>query len=873
MQTSVFRRWIYLLLLLAALAGAFVLAALVDRRMEPENAQLVFSPAGGAFDSDQLVEMRPSRPGTPVIFTTNGAVPTTTIGTLYQHPLLLDSNSPGVTVVRAREFADGEAGPVQNASYLVGIQHELPILSIIADPTDLWDQERGLLANPWQRGQEWERPIHLTYIKGDRSASFEVPAGLRIYDDELPSAAFSALDGDTSKQSFKLYFRQDYGAARLEYPIFPKHEQDTQSFKRLLLLAGEKSGRWTLLEDQLLSEIATDIDGFGAQGQHVLLFLNGEPWGIYRLSEELDRFFLEDNMGIISPDVVQAGKTKEGNSQSWDTLMSELQIGDAGSSDSFSRIQAEVDGDSLADHSIIQMFFGRTGDSLSAVHPQGLGQRWFWMDGDGRREGQHALQDVGLTLLEPSDSSNDLGLLLGHLLENPSYRARFVVRAADLLNTLLAPQTLETQIDRLAEQLRPDIVFETARWPTSSYVESIPFEQDAETRDGFEWERNVKVLREFVQGRSDQLRQQLENKFDLRGTAVVSFDGSGGGGYVVVNGFPFRDLPWSGTYFLDTELQIIAVPEPGYGFEGWEGCASPICQQASATSSSVISLTVEGSPSLTAQFAPLHADDPGLRPNDVIINEYWINDDGTRYASIGGGSIEGDWLELLVTRPGSIDLRGWRITDNDTKISTSEGSIILPNSDAFSAVPRHTTILIIATENNANEARFWRDDLDPGDGQMVLYVGNGRLDVRTDPGFGIGTGNENIALLAPGPSGSFADDIGIDFVAEGATVTPFSFGVLADGVTFEDPFQGLGNDDGAVFSQSQNNDRGEIGWIIDPASTQSGDDPRPGATNILTPGALNYGQSGISVPPAALGLLLVVLVGVAIFVRLRTKRH
>jgi hypothetical protein len=236
---------------------------------------------------------------------------------------------------------------------------------------------------------------------------------------------------------------------------------------------------------------------------------------------------------------------------------------------------------------------------------------------------------------------------------------------------------------------------------------------------------------------------------------------------------------------------------------------------------------------------------------------------------------------LLVTRPRSVDLRGWRITDNDTKTATDEGSIILPSLEPFASLPRGTAILIIATASNANAARFPVDDLDPSDGQMVLYVGNGHLDVTTDPGFNIGVGDDNLVLLAPGPDlhqdpeagqGGFADDIGVDFVAEGNAVTPLSFGVLADGVRFETPFRGLSGDDGALFRGRGNNDNGAVEWIVDPASTQSGDDPRPGATNILSPGALNYGQDGLALPTGALGLLLVGLAGTAIALRLRARR-
>jgi hypothetical protein len=227
---------------------------------------------------------------------------------------------------------------------------------------------------------------------------------------------------------------------------------------------------------------------------------------------------------------------------------------------------------------------------------------------------------------------------------------------------------------------------------------------------------------------------------------------------------------------------------------------------------------------------------------------------------LNGRPIEGDWFEILVVRD-KLDLRGWRITDNDTKTATDEGSLIFPRTPTFAAVPRGTVILVIATENESNAANFPKDELDASKGRMILYVGNGTLGTTTDPGFGLGRANDNLVLLASGPTDSFADDVGIDFVAEGSTVTPANFGVLTDGVVFEHPFQGLGNDDGAVFTINRKPGRapfdnddaddptlrddqpGSSGWIVDPGRIYTGDDIVPGTKNILTPGQLNPGQA------------------------------
>jgi hypothetical protein len=70
---------------------------------------------------------------------------------------------------------------------------------------------------------------------------------------------------------------------------------------------------------------------------------------------------------------------------------------------------------------------------------------------------------------------------------------------------------------------------------------------------------------------------------------------------------------------------------------------------------------------------------------------------------------------------------------------------------------------------------------------MAVYVGNDNLDTQTDPWFNLAP-DDNLALLAPGASAAFSDDLGIAFLSVGPAqspgdaVTPASFGVLEDGV-------------------------------------------------------------------------------------------
>jgi hypothetical protein len=577
---------------------------------------------------------------------------------------------------------------------------------------------------------------------------------------------------------------------------------------------------------------------------------------------------LRDHYNIQDADVIENKKAQSGDLESWNALYDFVNTHPLTNPQNFAFVQTQIDLQNFTDYNIIQMYAAHDDwpqKNAVRARPRILGGRWFWLSWDATR-GYGATGTPSKSLTEPQSllASHGRGdpdfdavawatrsyaltqheannwlkatLLLRSLLENDGYRATFISRANDLLNTALSSESVLTKVDRGAAQLAGDIHYEENRWPSV-----------------FDWKTNIQEMRAWVQARPDRMRQELIGKFELTGTVTLEFEpptGGAGQGYVVVSDQPVRQLPWRGVYLTPSSVRITAVPEPGYVFASWD--APDLATTPSITLTASISRT------LAPRFAPAPPEAP--HPNDAIFNEVWLNDNGTRYASLGGRPIEGDWFELLVVRD-KLDLRGWRITDNDSKMATDEGSLILPRIPAFAAVPRGTVILVIATENESNASNFPHDDLDASDGRMILYVGNGALDTITDPGFGIGRSNDNLVLLAPGPTDAFADDVGIDFVAEGSTVTPASFGVLTDGVVFEHPFQGLGNDDGAVFTVNpspgqapfDNDDAsdpvrgddqpGPGGWVVDPGQAYTGDDPTPGSKNILTPGQLNPGQA------------------------------
>jgi hypothetical protein len=714
----------------------------------PMEAAPTLSLPGGYYDQDiQLKISAPSSSGSQsshVIFTVDGSIPTHTVGTVYTQPLHLSAATPAVTVIRARAIsADGELGPVISASYFVGVQAQLPMISLIIDPYDLWNPAHGIYVNFDQRGRAWERPVDITYVDRDRRSGFHAPAGVRIH-----GAGSRSFD----KKSLRLYFRQEYGTSQLEYPLFANSE--VQSFKRLILHNGGQDmhvplrENWTLTRNQLANDLALQLGGYATHTQPALMFINGELWGIYQIRERIDERFLADHYGVTSADLLESPESDlqaivTGDSEHWDHLLQFVETHDLAEPDNYAYIQSQIDVANFVDYNILQIYAVNTNWPYHNVYqfrPRVQGGRWHWIfwdtdHGFGLNPRGHVHSNLIEYLLDynhPETGGRDV-LLLRQLLKNPVFLERFLSRAADLLNTTLSPQSVIARIDALAVELAPDITYEITRWSSPT-----------------NWESSVEELREFACLRPDFVRQHMVERFNLSGAARLALGAPlNGPGSVAVNGFLLPDLPWQGIYFQDVPIQVMAAPAPGYQFAGWD---PPHLPQTPA-----LTLTIHTALTITPRFEPLASDAP--HPDDVVF-----------------GAIGRDQLELQVTRPDGVDLRGWRITDNDTKTATDEGSLILTDDPAFAHVPAGTTILIVLTPS-----RTQPDDLDAWDRQMILYVGNGNLDADADPGFNLAT-NDALALLAPGPTRAFHDDQGIAFVARSAAVTPASFGVLSDGV-------------------------------------------------------------------------------------------
>ena len=152
-----------------------------------------------------------------------------------------------------------------------------------------WERE----GNFTQRGREWEREAYIEYFDGGE-AKFSQNLGIRIH---------GGATRTYPQKSIRLYARGEYGQEFIEYPIFGNKKimeegNVADKFKTLLLRNGGNDGQSTIFRDALMQSLvehtSLDIQAY----KPVIVFLNGEYWGIHNIRERFDRHYFEQYYGV-----------------------------------------------------------------------------------------------------------------------------------------------------------------------------------------------------------------------------------------------------------------------------------------------------------------------------------------------------------------------------------------------------------------------------------------------------------------------------------------------------------------------------------------------------------------------------------------------
>ncbi len=509
--------------------------------------------ASGFFEGAVAINITPANPADQIYYTLDGSDPDENSSLYSSHFIIQNS-----VVLRASSIRDQYApSAIVTRHFFIQQEHTLPVLSIVTDPANLFDDEIGIYKNYKKSGRDWERKVNVQYFKDD-TLQFDIDAGIRIQ---------GSSSVTMPKKSFRLFFRNGYGAERLEYKLFENSPLNT--FQNIVLRAGYdedlQQNQGTLLRDPLITELWRQAGFLVSHSNFAVLYLNNDFWGIYNVRENVNEYFAWDYGFESDVDLIRYRNTyweiSYGSDIDWSNLLGFFEDNSFDSDEMLAEAGRRID---LDNYTTLHAFGHATQYrswyyGVTAVKNQRPGSRWQWTIWDMDRAYTDMSWD-GFSYYDETTGTYWNNQFISRLLENQNYKEYFINHLSDLLNTLFEPQHVISVLDSLVSVIEEEIPGAANRWRT----------------DPADWYDNVEYLREFIRQRPDVVREQMHQYFGLGQDHELMLDVPGGGGKIRINTVEIQGYPWSGVYFEDIPVNLIAIPADGYRFAGWTDPGVPI---------------------------------------------------------------------------------------------------------------------------------------------------------------------------------------------------------------------------------------------------------------------------------------------------------
>ena len=491
-----------------------------------------FSVTPGIYDNAVTVAITAGE-GETIRYTTDCTTPNAS-SEVYSGELSISKNS----VIRAAAFRDGYlSGDVATATYLFrsdGVNHALPVVTLVTDPDNLWNSKTGIYAT----GDQFD-PDAASYADTLKSATYyqakfateeqvdtiwEKPAAFSLFDDNgkqvftqnVGIRIAGSFGRGRAQKGFNVIARKEYGKGSMEYPFF--ENRPYKEYKAVVLRAGAQDQNRSKIRDELASGLleGTDINILYQAYRPTVLYLNGEYWGVYFMKEKRNRFFVAQHENTENNVDLAIGKgfkqRSYGDNSDWVSLYEYATSHDLSSAEAYAYVSERMDVDSFRDYMIAEIYNGNT-DTYNFQYYRLKGGKWKFIFYDFcwgfQSPGHETLAfRMGKT---PSDVCS--AKLFAAMLQNKGWRDRFCRRFGELLNTAFAPERVSALIDELYGYVEPEIKREREKFNKDTFMGVKQPNTNLGTYEGFQSE--ISKLKDFAQKRPEEIKRQLQSNLGL----------------------------------------------------------------------------------------------------------------------------------------------------------------------------------------------------------------------------------------------------------------------------------------------------------------------------------------------------------------------
>lgn len=395
-------------------------------------------------------------------------------------------------------------------------KYKLPIVSISTNKINLFSKENGLFiagdnfkaseinsGNYFQRGKDFERLVHLQYFNQYGGLDFDLDLGMRIH---------GGITRRNPQKSLKFYARKEYGKENINLPFLSKRQVNRFTLESLQ----ETGGGQALIEDVVAQNIVKEIGLEQQNFQAVIVFINGEYWGIHTLRDKIDENYLaykfnlhKDSFDIIDGNPSINYEIIHGDNSEYIDLMSFITENDISEDINYNFIGSKIDINNFIDYFSVEIFFANQDwpiHNIKIWKNKNNGKwRWILYDLDGGFTNKINYSFNMFNRISNTENCGSCGntpeatLLFRSMMKNTKFFDKFNLRYNEIVRQYMKPNRTLNIVDSITEIYHHNMQNHINRW---GYPWTLKHH----------WKRDVeKNIKEFLINREVHTLKNLKN--------------------------------------------------------------------------------------------------------------------------------------------------------------------------------------------------------------------------------------------------------------------------------------------------------------------------------------------------------------------------
>ena len=492
---------------------------------------------------------------------TDGKIPN------VQSPRASTFEIDSTTTIRCIDFSDSTKAEIIR-TYIFEEKPTIAAVFLTANPNSLFDPDSGIYMPgpdaqeeiPHEGANFWldkEIPVYVELVESDENApAFAKHAGLKI---------FGKYSRTNPKKSVSINFNKKYGDRRLYYPLFPEYPELTV-FKSFVLRNNGNNFAKDYIRDRLASSLSEGLGVDYQRGRFVIVYYNGEYFGIHDLRERANESYIETHYGIGKNNInlIKMGfNPTAGSAASYNAIFQWLKSHSLDIDSNYAHIDSLIDIDNLLNYLHTEIFaynMDWPANNLkrwNIINPQ---SKWKWILYD-LDAGFGTIPYDNTNIFEYITSQVTFGykknppiatFLIRCLLKNKDFEAAFINRLAVLLQTNFEQSKILARIDKMMSEIEQEIPRDQERW----------------SHDKALMDEHLEIIKTFAKTRADTVTMQLRDFFDLGNTIPITLVTSGPG-TILVHGLPLNESEITVDFFKNYPVTLTAKPQKGHKWGGW----------------------------------------------------------------------------------------------------------------------------------------------------------------------------------------------------------------------------------------------------------------------------------------------------------------